>query len=147
MRCFTESQKKQSWFQSKSDGSILGQQTVPVDRAGLYVPAGQGGQTPLISSLLMGAIPAAVAGVGEISFISPPDKTCKVNNHILAAARLPGIEDVYAAGSAWAIAALAYGAGELKPVDVIAGPGNIFVATAKRQLIGTVGIDMIAGPS
>ena len=147
IRRFHEGQKEQSWFLPRPDGSILGQMVLPVDRAGLYVPGGKGGETPLISSLLMNAIPAQVAGVRELAVISPPRNDGSLNPHILAAAHLLGITEIYAAGSAWAIAALAYGAGPLKPVDVIAGPGNIFVATAKRLLIGAVGIDMIAGPS
>lgn len=147
IRDFHESQKSRAWFLTRNDGSIFGQTTMPVDRAGLYVPAGQGGATPLISSLLMAAVPALVAGVREIAVASPPDKQGRVNRHILAAAHMLGVREVYAAGSAWAVAALAYGAGPLKAVDVIAGPGNIYVAVAKRQLIGTVGIDMIAGPS
>lgn len=147
IRSFHEAQKQRSWFTTGPCGSILGQMVLPVDRAGLYVPGGQGGNTPLISSLLMNAIPAQVAGVAELAVTSPPQKDGSVNAHILAAAHLLGIREVYAAGSAWAVAALAYGAGPLRPVDVIAGPGNIYVATAKRMLIGTVGIDMIAGPS
>lgn len=147
IRLFHEAQKEQSWFTTRPDGTVLGQRVTPVDRAGLYVPGGKGGSTPLISSLLMNAIPAQVAGVPEIAVISPPQADGTVNLYILAAAHLLGLTEVYAAGSAWGIAALAYGAGSLRPVDVIAGPGNIFVATAKRLLIGTVGIDMIAGPS
>lgn len=147
IRAFHEEQKERSWFTSRPDGSVLGQIVLPVDRAGLYVPGGTGGSTPLLSSLLMNAIPAQVAGVEEIAVISPPRADGTLNHHLLAAAHLLGIREVYAAGSAWAVAALAYGAGELRPVDVIAGPGNIFVTTAKRLLIGTVGIDMIAGPS
>ena len=147
IRAFHAAQKEQSWFLPRPDGTVLGQMVRPVDRAGLYVPGGKGGSTPLISSLLMNAIPAQVAGVPEIAVISPPRPDGTVNPHILAAAALLGIREVHAAGSAWAVAALAYGAGPLRPVDVIAGPGNIFVATAKRLLIGTVGIDMIAGPS
>jgi histidinol dehydrogenase len=147
IRAFHEGQKRQSWFQTREDGAVFGQMMRPVDRAGLYVPAGQGGSTPLISSLIMGAVPAQVAGVREIAVVSPPREDGSVNPHILAAAHMLGISEVYAAGSAWGIAALAYGAGDLRKVDVIAGPGNIYVATAKRLLIGTVGIDMIAGPS
>jgi histidinol dehydrogenase len=118
-----------------------------VDRAGLYVPGGQGGETPLISSLLMNAIPAQVAGVKEIVVVSPPRKDGSLNPSILAAADILGITAIFRAGSAWAIAALAYGTETIPPVDVIAGPGNIFVTTAKRILVGEVGIDMIAGPS
>lgn len=147
IREYHEAQKGKAWFLPKPDGSIFGQMVSPVDRAGLYVPAGQGGSTPLISSLLMGAIPAQVAGVQEIVVASPPMSNGRVNTHILAAAYMLGLTEVYAAGSAWAVAALAYGAGGMMPVDVIAGPGNIYVTTAKRMLIGSVGIDMIAGPS
>ena len=147
IRNFHEAQKERSWFQTRDDGAVLGQMVLPVDRAGLYVPGGQGGLTPLLSSLLMNAIPAQVAGVSEIAVISPPRADGGINPYILATAHMLGISEVYASGSAWAVAALAYGAGPLCPVDVIAGPGNIYVATAKRLLIGTVGIDMIAGPS
>lgn len=147
IRRFHERQKEDSWFISQDDGTILGQMSLPVDRAGLYIPGGKGGSNPLISSALMNIIPAQVAGVKEIALISPPTEDGTVSPYILAIAKLLGIEEVYAAGSAWAIGALAYGAGPLRPVDVIAGPGNIFVATAKRLLIGTVGIDMLAGPS
>ena len=147
IRSFHEAQKSNSWFRTLPDGTVLGQAVLPVDRAGLYVPGGKGGATPLLSSLLMNAVPAAVAGVRQVAVISPPQANGAVNDYILATAHLLGITEVYAAGSAWAVAALAYGAGPLQAVDVIAGPGNIFVATAKRLLIGTVGIDMIAGPS
>ena len=147
IRAFHEGQKQRSWFTTRQDGSVLGQMVTPIDRVGLYIPGGKAGLTPLISSLLMNVIPAQVAGVPEIALISPPTKDGTVSQFILGAAHLLGVTEVYAAGSAWAIAALAYGAGPLKPVDMIAGPGNIFVATAKRLLIGTVGIDMIAGPS
>ncbi len=147
IRLFHSEQRESSWFTTRPDGTLLGQQITPVERAGLYVPGGKGGMTPLISSLLMNAIPALVAGVSEIAVISPPRADGTLNPYILATAHLLGITEVYAAGSAWAIAALAYGAGSLRPVDVIAGPGNIFVATAKKLLMGSVGIDMIAGPS
>ncbi len=147
IRAFHQEQKEHSWFMPVSDGAVLGQMVRPVDRAGLYVPGGRGGATPLISSLLMNAIPAQVAGVKEIAVISPPRADGTISPHILAAADLLGIREIYAAGSAWAIAALAFGAGPLRPVDVIAGPGNIFVTTAKRLLLGSVGIDMLAGPS
>lgn len=147
IRRFHEAQRERAWFQTHPDGAVLGQIVLPVDRAGLYVPGGTGGATPLISSLLMNAIPAQTAGVKELAVVSPPMPDGTLNRHILAAAHLLGITEVYAAGSAWAIAALAFGAGPLRPVNVIAGPGNIFVATAKRLLIGQVGIDMIAGPS
>ncbi len=147
IREFHERQKQNSWFTTRPDGTVLGQMIRPVDRVGLYVPGGQGGNTPLISSMLMNAIPAQVAGVPSIAVVSPPRRDGTPNPYILAAAHALGLNEVYACGSAWAVAALAYGTGTIAPVDVIAGPGNIFVATAKRMLIGKVGIDMIAGPS
>ncbi|MDR2892406.1 MAG: histidinol dehydrogenase [Deltaproteobacteria bacterium] len=147
IRCFHEAQKEKSWFITREDGSVLGQTIIPLNRAGIYVPGGRGGNTPLISSLLMGAIPAQVAGVREIAIVTPPRNDGSVNPYILAAANLLGIKEVYACGGAWGIGALAFGAGPIRPVEIIAGPGNIWVATAKRLLIGQVGIDMIAGPS
>ena len=147
IRKFHEAQKEKSWFITDSYGSVLGQTITPVDRVGLYVPGGKGGETPLISSLLMNAVPAQVAGVDQIAVVSPPNADGLVNSYILAAAYELGIMEVYAAGSAWAVAALAYGADFLEPVDLIAGPGNIWVTTAKKLLLGRVGIDMLAGPS
>ena len=147
IRSFHENQKEKSWFTTSEDGTILGQVVRPVDRAGLYVPGGKGGDTPLISSMLMNVIPAQVAGVEDICVVSPPRADGVPNQYILAAAHHLGIKNVFACGSAWAIAALAYGTDTIPAVDVIAGPGNIFVTTAKRMFIGTVGIDMVAGPS
>ncbi|WP_243363318.1 histidinol dehydrogenase [Fundidesulfovibrio terrae] len=147
IRLFHESQKEKSWWTTREDGTILGQLVRPVDSVGLYVPGGVGGETPLISSLLMNAIPAQVAGVERIAAVSPPRKDGTLNPYILAAAAMLGIEEIYRVGSAWAIAALAYGTKSIAPVDVLAGPGNIYVTTAKRLLVGQVGIDMIAGPS
>lgn len=147
IRSFHEAQTEKSWFTTRPDGSILGQHVLPVDAAGLYVPGGQGGNTPLISSLLMTAIPAQVAGVPRLAICTPPRKDGSVNPHILAAAHLLDIEEVYRVGGAWSVAGMAYGTQSMAPVDVIAGPGNIFVTTAKRLVQGTVGIDMIAGPS
>lgn len=147
IREFHKAQAEKSWFITKEDGSVLGQNVIPVDRAGLYVPGGQGGDTPLISSLLMNAVPAQVAGVRGIAVATPPRKDGSVNPHILAAAHLLDIEEVYRMGSAWAIAALAFGTESVPPADVVAGPGNIYVTTAKRMVQGRVGIDMIAGPS
>lgn len=147
IRAFHEAQKDRSWFLTRDDGSILGQKISPVDRAGLYVPGGRGGDTPLISSLLMTAIPAQVAGVAEIAVVTPPRADGTLNPHILAAAHLLGIREIYRMGGAWAIGALAYGTESVAPVDVIAGPGNIWVTTAKRLVQGRVAIDMIAGPS
>lgn len=147
IRTFHEAQKEKSWFITKEDGTILGQQVTPVDRVGLYVPGGMGGNTPLISSMLMNAVPAVVAGVREIAVVTPPRADGTVSPYILAAADMLGISEIYCTGSAWAVAALAYGTESIPAVDVIAGPGNIFVTTAKRLVQGTVGIDMIAGPS
>ena len=147
IRDFHQRQKQNSWLTTPAPGTTLGQLVLPVDRAGLYVPGGQGGETPLISSLLMNAIPAQVAGVRTICVVSPPRRDGSLNPYILATAAILGIEHVFACGSAWAIAALAYGTRTIPRVDVIAGPGNIFVTTAKRLLVGQVGIDMIAGPS
>ncbi len=147
IRAFHEQQKEKSWFTTRPDGSILGQMVNPVGRVGLYVPGGKGGNTPLVSSFLMNAIPALVAGVPEIAVCTPCRNDGTINPVILAAAHLLDISEVYCVGGAWAVAAMAYGTQTMDPVDVIAGPGNIFVTTAKRLVQGTVGIDMIAGPS
>jgi len=147
VRDFHQNQKEKSWWTTAEDGTVLGQMVRPVDRVGLYVPGGQGGETPLISSIIMNAIPAQVAGVESIAVTSPPRKDGTLNPYILATAALLGLDEIYLTGSAWAIAALAFGTESIKPCDVLAGPGNIFVATAKAQLIGQVGIDMVAGPS
>lgn len=147
VRTFHAKQKENSWWTTSEDGTILGQMVRPVDRVGLYVPGGQGGETPLISSLIMNAIPAQVAGVESIAVTSPPRQDGTLNPYILATAALLGLDEIYLAGSAWAIGALAYGTETIAACDVLAGPGNIFVATAKSQLIGQVGIDMVAGPS
>ena len=144
---FHERQKANSWWQTEPDGTILGQLVRPMDRVGLYVPGGAGGDTPLVSSLIMNAVPALVAGVPEIAVVSPPRADGSLNPYILATAMLLGITEIYAVGSSWAVAALALGTETIEPVDLIAGPGNIHVTTAKRLLIGRVGIDMIAGPS
>lgn len=147
IRDFHQHEVPKAWFAYPKEDLITGQMFIPMRRAGLYVPGGKGGETPLISSLLMTAIPALVAGVREIAVVTPPMPDGTVNPYILAAAFHVGITEVYACGGAWGIAALAYGAGELAPVDIIAGPGNIWVNTAKRLLMGKIGIDMVAGPS
>jgi len=147
VREFHQQQVQRSWFQTKPDGTILGQMLRPVERVGLYVPGGQGGTTPLISSMIMNAVPAQVAGVDAVAAVSPPRSDGSLDPYLLATAALLDISQVYRLGSAWAIAALAHGTQTIAPVDVIAGPGNIFVTTAKRLLVGQVGIDMIAGPS
>jgi len=128
-------------------GTMLGQLVRPVERAGVYVPGGQGGRTPLVSSVLMGAIPAKVAGVEKIIMVTPPTAEGGVNPHLLVAALRAGVNEVYKVGGAWAVAALAFGTATIPKVDVIVGPGNLYVTLAKKMVAGTVGIDIIAGPS
>jgi histidinol dehydrogenase len=144
---FHKQQMRHSYFMAKPDGTFLGQLIRPVGAAGIYIPGGQGGQTPLVSSVLMNAIPARLAGVPFIAMATPPRSDGSVNPYLLAAAREVGVSRVYRAGSAWGIAALALGTESIPPVDVIVGPGNIYVALAKKLLSGQVGVDMIAGPS
>lgn len=144
---FHEKQKMNSWIDTERDGVILGQLVNPVDAAGVYAPGAKGGMTPLVSSVLMGGIPAKIAGVKNISMMTPPMEDGTINPHLLVAARRVGIDTVYKAGSAWAIAALAYGTETVDKVDVIVGPGNMYVTLAKKIVAGSVGIDMIAGPS
>lgn len=140
---YHEKQKPQSWFDSEENGVILGQKVTPVDVAGLYIP---GGKAAYPSSLLMNVIPAQVAGVKKIVVCTPtPDN--QPNELLLAACHLCGVSEVYKVGGASAIAAMAYGTQTIPKVDVITGPGNIFVATAKKLVFGDVNIDMIAGPS
>lgn len=144
---FHEHEKEQSWMVTREDGTITGRLVNPVDAAGLYVPGGQGGSTPLVSSVLMNGIPAAIAGVERRVMVTPPNKEGKIAPALLVAAQEIGITEIYKAGSAWAIAALAYGTKTIPAVDVIVGPGNQYVTEAKRQVSGRVRIDMIAGPS
>jgi histidinol dehydrogenase len=144
---FHEQQVRRSRMQTDRPGTLLGQLVHPVDAAGVYVPGARGGQTPLVSSVLMGVIPAKVAGVKQVAMVTPPTKSGGVSPYLLVAAKKAGADAVYKAGSAWAIAALAYGTETIPRVDVIVGPGNIYVTLAKKNLAGTVGIDMIAGPS
>ncbi len=147
IRAFHEAQIEKSWFITRPDGTILGQRVLPVENVGLYVPGGMGGNTPLVSSLLMNAVPAQAAGCRRIAVVSPPRRDGTLNPCLLAAAHLLDIEDVYRVGGAWSIAALAFGTDAIPACDVIAGPGNIYVSTAKRLLHGKIGIDMVAGPS
>lgn len=144
---FHEREMEDSWMQTREDGTIVGRLVRPVDSAGLYVPGGKGGSTPLVSSVLMNGIPAVIAGVNERVMVTPPGEDGSINPHLLVAAQEIGITEIYKAGSAWAIGALAYGTESIPKVDVIVGPGNQFVAEAKRQVSGMVRIDMIAGPS
>ncbi len=147
VRNFHNHQKDKSWIQPQDESLILGQLVNPVERVGLYVPGGKGGTTPLISTLIMNAVPAQIAGVGKIVVVTPPSKSGDINPYLLATANLLGIYDIYKIGSAWAIGALAYGTKSVPKVDMIVGPGNIYVTIAKKLLIGEIGIDMIAGPS
>jgi len=144
---FHKHQLCNSWINTDRPGAFLGQIVNPVDSAGVYVPGGKGGKTPLVSSVLMGAIPARIAGVKHIAMATPPTKDGSINPHLLVAAKKVGINAIYKLGSAWAIAALAYGTETVPKTDVIVGPGNIYVTLAKKIVSGTVGIDMIAGPS
>ena len=147
IRLFHEREMEDSWMMTRDDGTITGRLVRPVDSAGLYVPGGQGGSTPLVSSVLMNAIPAGIAGVQQRVMMTPPNKEGEIAPALLMAAREVGVTEVYKAGSAWAIAALAFGTESVPAVDVIVGPGNQFVTEAKRQVMGRVRIDMIAGPS
>lgn len=147
IEAFHRQQFRKSWIDPAREGVLLGQVFHPVDSAGIYVPGGQGGQTPLVSSVLMGALPARIAGVPRRVMVTPPTREGEVNPHLLAAAHACGIDTVYRVGSAWAIAALAHGTESIPPVDVIVGPGNLYVTLAKKLVAGTVGIDMVAGPS
>lgn len=147
IEAFHRQQIQKSWVDTQRPGTILGQLVNPVDAAGVYVPGATGGTTPLISTVLMTAIPAKIAGVSKLVMVTPSTSTGGVNPHLLVAARKVGIKDIYKVGSAWGIAALAYGTQSIPKVDVIAGPGNIYVTLAKKIVAGTVGIDMIAGPS
>ena len=143
IRRYHERQKQDSWSFREEDGTVLGQQVTPLDRVGLYVP---GGKAAYPSSVLMNAIPARVAGVGEVVMVVPAPGG-QLDGMVLAAARIAGVDKAFTIGGAQAVAALAYGTESVPQVDKIVGPGNIYVATAKRMVYGTVGIDMIAGPS
>lgn len=143
VRIYHERQKAESWSYTEADGTTLGQKITPLDRVGLYVP---GGKAAYPSSVLMNAIPAKVAGVPEVVMVTPTPGGVR-NPIVLAAAAIAGVDRVWAIGGAQAVGALAYGTQTITPVDKIVGPGNAYVAAAKRRVFGTVGIDMIAGPS
>ncbi len=143
IRDYHERQRQASWEYSDGNGTVLGQQVTPLDRAGIYVP---GGKAAYPSSVLMNAIPAKVAGVGEVIMVVPAPHG-SVEPVVLAAAHVAGVDRVFSIGGAQAVAALAYGTATVPAVDKIVGPGNIYVATAKSMVFGKVGIDMIAGPS
>jgi len=140
-------QTENSWIDTPRSGVMVGQLVKPVSAAGVYAPGAKGGTTPLVSSVLMGAIPAKVAKVPSIYLVTPPMADGRINPYLLAAAHKTGVDSVFKAGSAWAIAALAYGTETIPKVDVIVGPGNVYVTLAKKMVSGTVGIDLIAGPS
>ena len=140
---YAQHQKMESWRYTEADGTVLGQQVTALDRVGLYVP---GGKAAYPSSVLMNAVPAKVAGVKELIMVVPTPAG-DINELVFAAAAIAGVDKVFAVGGAQAVAALAYGTETISQVDKIVGPGNIYVATAKRMVFGTVGIDMIAGPS
>lgn len=144
IRLFHEQQKRQSFIVSGEKGALLGQRVLPIEKAGLYVP---GGTAAYPSTVLMDSIPAKIAGVEEIVMVTPPSKDGKVNPAILASAYVAGVDRVFKIGGAQAVAALAYGTESVPQVDKIVGPGNAFVAEAKKQVFGQVAIDMIAGPS
>lgn len=141
---YHEKQVRQSWIDTKPDGSILGQKITPIASAGTYVP---GGKAAYPSSVLMNIIPAKVAGVSKVVMVTPPNAEGKINPGTLVAADIAGVDEVYKVGGAQAIAALAFGTKSVPKVDKITGPGNIFVALAKKAVYGNVGIDSIAGPS
>lgn len=141
---YHERQKRESWITTNENGTILGQKITPLDAVGVYVP---GGKAAYPSSVLMNVIPAKVAGVKRVAMVSPPGKDGSLPKGVLAAAKVAGVTEIYKVGGAHAIGALAYGTETIDKVDKITGPGNIFVALAKREVFGVVDIDMIAGPS
>jgi histidinol dehydrogenase len=136
----------QSWF-IEDKGIFLGQMVKPVEKTGLYIPGGKGGETPLISTVIMTAVPAKIAGVEKIVMVSPPRKDKTLHPALLVAANEAGVDEIYKVGGPWSIFALAYGTETLPKVDIICGPGNIYVTTAKKIVSSFVGIDIIAGPS
>lgn len=144
IRNFHKRQLRQGFVLAEEAGKVMGQRILPLERVGIYVP---GGTAAYPSTVLMNAIPAALAGVEQIVMVSPPDKNGRLSPAVLAAAQIAGVTDIYKSGGAQAVAALAFGTETVPKVDKIVGPGNIFVATAKRQVFGLVDIDMVAGPS
>ncbi|MCD5325318.1 MULTISPECIES: histidinol dehydrogenase [Pontibacillus] len=144
IRAFHLKQVRNSWFDTDEDGTILGQKITPLDAVGVYVP---GGTAAYPSSVFMNVMPAIVAGVERIVMVSPPSEEGTLPAGVLVAAEIAGVKEIYKAGGAQAVAALAYGTESIQPVDKIVGPGNVYVALAKREVFGDVDIDMIAGPS
>jgi len=144
IRAYHEKGRRKSWIDCQEGGIILGQKVTPLKRVGIYVP---GGRAAYPSSLVMGAVPAQVAGVSELAVVSPPGPDGRISHSVLAVASLLGITEIYRLGGAQAMGALAFGTESVRCVDKIVGPGNVYVAEAKRQVFGVVDIDMIAGPS
>lgn len=144
IRTFHEAQKEQSWFMEKENGIVLGQKVTPLEKVGVYIP---GGKAAYPSSILMDVIPAQIAGVEKIVITTPPQQNGKISPYVLVAAEEVGVTSIYKVGGAQAITALAYGTESIEKVDKIVGPGNAFVARAKKWVYGDVAIDMIAGPS
>ena len=144
IKAYHEKQKKLDYIYTKENGVYMGQRIIPIESVGVYVP---GGKAAYPSSVLMNVIPAKIAGVKKIVMVTPPSLNGEVNKNILAAAKISGVDEVFKVGGAQAIAALAYGTETIEAVCTIVGPGNAYVAEAKRQVYGKVGIDMIAGPS
>ncbi|MGI5873935.1 MAG: histidinol dehydrogenase [Bacillota bacterium] len=144
---FHKKQLENSWFEQKADGTTTGMLIQPLRNVGIYVPGGAGGKTPLPSSVLMNAVPAQVAGVPRIVMVTPPAADGTIPGVTLVAAKIAGVTEIYKVGGAQSIAALAYGTESIPAVDKITGPGNAFVATAKKIVFGQCGIDMVAGPS
>ena len=144
IRAYHQKQVRNSFLLNEKDGVVIGQKITPIEKVGLYVP---GGTAAYPSTVLMDSIPAKIAGCGQIVIVTPPDKSGKVNPVILAAAKIAGVDRIFKVGGAQAIAALAYGTATVPKVDKIVGPGNAYVAEAKKQVFGMVSIDMIAGPS
>ncbi|MCX7658792.1 MAG: histidinol dehydrogenase, partial [Oscillospiraceae bacterium] len=144
IKAYHQKQVKNSWMFTKDNGVLMGQKVMPLDKVGVYVP---GGTAAYPSSVLMNVIPAKIAGVDKIYMVTPPKKDGKVNPYILAAAKLVGVDEIFKVGGAQAVAALSFGTETIPKVDKIVGPGNIFVALAKKLCYGVVDIDMIAGPS
>ena len=142
--CFHEKQKRNSFIINDKKGVVMGQKIIPIEKVGLYVP---GGTAAYPSTVLMDSIPAKIAGCEQIIMVTPPKADGKVNLAILAAAKIAGVDRIFKVGGAQAVAALAYGTESIPKVDKIVGPGNAFVAEAKKQVFGKVSIDMIAGPS
>ncbi|MFD1349598.1 histidinol dehydrogenase [Oceanobacillus caeni] len=144
IRTFHEAQREQSWFMEKKNGIVLGQKVTPLEKVGVYIP---GGKAAYPSSILMDVIPAQIAGVEKIVITTPPQQNGKISPYVLVAAEEVGVTSIYKVGGAQAVAALAYGTESIEKVDKIVGPGNAFVARAKKWVYGDVAIDMIAGPS